>query len=147
LFELHSDSEAIGCADLVARLQLERARDPVGQTANHSIGGWQTHGFRIGTDWLGEAMWRRLERAGFKSALGTCWGTILPPGAEYTKHRHGIGRDLIAVWCLTNSKSALYFEPDVVVPDRAGQLIVFPQSLWHWVLKVDVERVTIAANL
>jgi hypothetical protein len=147
LFEFYPDTEAIGCAETLERIRLERARDPVGQTANHSVGGWQTRAFRLGADWLGETMWYRLERSGVKSSLGTCWGTILPPGAEYTKHRHGIGRNLIAVWCLTNNSGALHIEPDVVVPDRAGQLVVFPQSLWHWVPSVDVERVTIAANL
>lgn len=91
-------------------------------------------------------MWRRLERAGVRSSLGTCWGTVLPPGAEYVRHRHGGGRAPVAVWCLTNSDGALHIEDDVV-PDRAGQLVVFPQSQWHWVPKVDVERVTIAANL
>lgn len=143
--EIYADLEATGCADLIERLRLERARDPIGQRGNHSVGGWQTFGFRLGADWLGEAMWRRLERAGLKSGLGTCWGTILPPGAEYARHRHGIGRSLVAVWCLSGS-GELHVE-DQTIPDRPGQLVVFQQSKWHWVPKVDTLRVTVAANL
>lgn len=139
------DQEAIECAELVEALLLERARDPVGQSSR-LIGGWQSRMVRIGSGWLGEAMWRRLERVGIKSTLGTCWGGILPRGAECERHRHGIGRKPVAVWCLTNSGGTLHVEDDVV-PDRAGQLVVFPQSKWHWVPKVDALRVTVAANL
>ena len=122
--------------------------DPAGDTAFHVLGGgWQTHRGRIGEGWLGKAILRRLEHSGVRSGImGTCWGNILPPGAESARHRHGARHDLVAVWCLTDSGGALHVGDDVI-PDQAGQLVVFPQSEWHWVPKVATERVTVAANL
>ena len=140
--------DEIGCAEAIERLRLDRAMDPVGDTAHHVHGGgWQTYRVRIGEGWLGKATLRRLERSGARVGIaGICWGNILPPGAESARHRHGAGKELVAVWCLTNSGGVLHVGYDAI-PDQAGQLIIFQQNEWHWVPKVNEERVTIAANL
>jgi hypothetical protein len=137
---VEDDPDAVGCAELIARLRAERERDPKGFPGMHSVGGWHMQD-RAG--WLREAMNRRLGRLG---SVEACWGNILPPGASYGVHTHNTTKP-VAVWCLTNSDGVLYIEPDVLIPDRAGQIVIFPGNFRHSVTVVGRERVTVAANL
>lgn len=132
-------------AELIARMRAERETAKRKRTGMHSIGGWHTRSLYLGRGWLGEPFARRLERAGWGAVFGACWGNILPPGAEYGAHSHGKTR-LVAVWCLADGDGGLHIEPDIVVPDRADQVVIFPGVLKHWVPKVTRERITAAAN-
>lgn len=95
---------------------------------------------------LSRAAARRLARALPDARIEMCWANILPPGASYGEHTHNTPKP-VAVWCLTDDVGALHIEPDTVVPDRAGRLIIFPGDLRHWVPTVERERITVAMNL
>lgn len=142
---LHEDLEATGCVELAERLIAARNSGIKSARGMHSIGGWHTERYPVGEGWLGGAMRWRLELGGCLSR-GLCWASVLPPGAEYGAHTHS-GHRRVAVWCLTDSGSALHIEPDIVIPDHAGQLVFFSADARHWVPKVDRERVTVAVNL
>ncbi len=128
-------------------MRTEHANNVLGSVGMMSVGGWHTRHFKIGADWLGEAMLCRLRAAGHTAdaGAGRCWGNILPPGSEYRAHSHRRTKQ-VAVWCLVGS-GALHIAPDVVVPDRPGQLVIFAGDSVHWVPTVRSERFTIAANL
>lgn len=142
---VHEDASAVGCADLAALIRAERARGVPTVSGLRSLGGWHTARFRLGTGWLGEAVRQRLARAGYSVVDGECWANILPIGSEYDRHHH-YRQPRVGVWCLAGTGS-LHIEPDVVVPDRPGQLVLFPGHLFHWVPKVNSERITVAINL
>lgn len=128
--------------DLADRIRREAWPQP----SMHSINGRHTPQFRIGQGWLGEAVLSRLEHEKIVTTKeDVCWATVLPPGAKYAPHNH-TGHATVAVWCLVGS-GALHLEPDVVVPDRAGQLVVFAGRRLHWVPQVEHERITVAVNL
>lgn len=143
---IHDDPDAVGCAKAIEDMRRELR---VNGTARglHSAGGRHTRRFEVGAGWLGRAVLQRIRQAGHLARItrGFCWGNVLPPGSMYLAHDHK-GQTDVAVWCLTGS-GALHIEPDVVIPDRAGQLVIFSGSCKHWVPKVESERITIAANL
>lgn len=138
--------DQVDLSNLIARMRAEHDGGVKSLTDMHTIGlAWHTARFGIGQGWLGEAVATRLMRAGL-SPKGLCWGNILFAGAEYSAHAHP-GANQVAVWCLDDSGGALHIEPDTVVPDRAGRLVVFTPSQKHWVPKVTRDRFTIAANI
>ena len=132
---IDDDPTAAGCTELIERLRSERARGVKSLSRMHSAGGWHTSG-----RWITEAMERRTGLV-----VRVCWGSILPPSASYEAHTHGNAKQ-VAVWCLTGD-GELRIEPDVVVPDRPGQVVIFPGDRLHWVPAVARERITVAANL
>jgi hypothetical protein len=141
---IFEEPEALECAETIELTRQSRLRSAE-RLGMKSVNGTHTDRCTLGRKWLGEIVKRRLKRAGISGFDGRCWANILPPGAEYSPHNHP-GQDLVAVWCLSGN-GALRLEPDVVIPDQAGQLVVFSGSTVHWVPKVDHERITVAVNL
>jgi hypothetical protein len=144
----HDDSTDV--ENVLARLREERDSGLKSAAGMHSVGGWHTKHFRFSENWLGEAMAQRLARAGQPSVGSSCWGNILPAGAEYSAHVHH-GYERVAVWCLTDSGGGLFVADEsgdvTIIADSPGRLTIFDGSCRHWVPKVECERVTVAANL
>lgn len=130
--------------NILEQVLAERMLVPTSSPGKQSIGGWHTKHFALGRGWLGEAMARRIRRAGLEGS-GMCWGNILPTGSAYRAHSRR-KQQRVCVWCLAGA-GALHIEGIGIVPDRPGQLVVFPGAARHWVPTVTSERVTIAANL
>lgn len=128
---------------LLAAIRAMRAGNPAGRAGFNSVGGWQSRSEMLGQGLLGTAMAARLAEIA-PAARGSCWASVLPPGASYGRHRHP-HTERVAVWFLTGGAD-LHISDRSVTPEP-GLLVMFLGETEHWTDATEVERISMAANL